>query len=56
LLSKELKEEGNKRFRAKAYRMTINLYDKSLQYSCVFVLENENEATSMDIRNTLYSK
>jgi len=30
LKSKELKEECNKVFRAKAYRMAINLYDKSL--------------------------
>lgn len=48
LLSKELKEEGNKLFRAKAHRMNINLYDKSLQYSCVFVPENENDATSLN--------
>lgn len=46
LKSKELKEEGNKIFISKAYRMGINLYDKALQYLCVFASKNENDATS----------
>ena len=46
--SKELKNEGNKIFISKAYRMGINLYDKALQYLCAFVSKNENNATSME--------
>ena len=46
--SKELKEEGNKLFRTKAYKLDVNIYDNSLQYMCVFVPENENHAKLME--------
>jgi len=35
LESKALKEEGYRLFKTKAYRPTLNLDDKSMQYLCV---------------------
>ncbi|KAJ8435849.1 hypothetical protein Cgig2_029604 [Carnegiea gigantea] len=43
-----LKEEGNKLFKTKAYWSALNRYEKSIQYLCVVVLENENDAIVID--------
>ena len=45
---KALKEERNKFHRSKAFRCTINRYDKSLQYLCVTIPENEDDANLME--------
>ena len=48
LRSKVLKEEGNKLFRSKACWLAVNMYDKSLQYLYVLVLENEDDANAIE--------
>ncbi|KAJ8429025.1 hypothetical protein Cgig2_000372 [Carnegiea gigantea] len=44
LKSKELKEDGNKLFKIMDYRLALNAYEKSMQFLCVFVPLNENDA------------
>ncbi|KAJ8426137.1 hypothetical protein Cgig2_022434 [Carnegiea gigantea] len=48
LRSKVLNEEGNKLFRSKAYWLAVNMYDKSLQYLFVLVLENADDANAIE--------
>ncbi|KAJ8438019.1 hypothetical protein Cgig2_030000 [Carnegiea gigantea] len=44
---KMLKEEGNKLLKTKDYRLAIITYEKAMQFLCVSVSLNENEATLM---------
>ncbi|KAJ8437968.1 hypothetical protein Cgig2_033701 [Carnegiea gigantea] len=48
LKSKELKEEGNKLFKTKNYRMPLNIYEKSMQFLCVSILQSEDDAILME--------
>jgi len=45
--SKELEEE-NKIFKSKAFPSAMNRYDKSLQYMCVAMPNNEDDANLME--------
>ncbi|KAJ8433085.1 hypothetical protein Cgig2_014133 [Carnegiea gigantea] len=46
--SKTLKEEHNKLFKTKDYRLALTTYEKAMQFLCVSVPLNENEATLME--------
>ena len=46
--SKALNEEDNQFFRTTAYKLIVNIYDKSRQYMCVFVPANEDSANVME--------
>ena len=50
LKSKELKEEGNKLFKTKNYKLALNIYEKSMQFLCVSILQSENDAILMEDR------
>ena len=44
----DLKDEGNTLFKSKAYRCAINTYDNTLQYLCLAIPKNDEDANFME--------